>query len=84
MELDSPSALRRDRGMEREMIVEPESVYLRIIAPETTRTPEELESLKLLERWLDTAVYRVSAPMGDAYMSRSGGSLGLEHERSDS
>lgn len=40
--------------------------------------------MKLLERWLDTAVYRVPAPMGDAYMSRSGGSLGLEHERSDS
>lgn len=61
-----------------------EKCYVRIIASETTGTPEELESLKLLERWLDTAVYRVPATMGDAYTSRSDGSLELEHERSDS
>ncbi|KAH7390336.1 hypothetical protein BKA64DRAFT_120920 [Cadophora sp. MPI-SDFR-AT-0126] len=78
--LDSPSALQRVEGMEREMRMTPKSVFVRIVAFESTGDENERGKLELLARWLDTRIYRVPSPTGTTRLGRTGGVFGLESE----
>ncbi|KAG4441845.1 hypothetical protein IFR05_002646 [Cadophora sp. M221] len=82
--INSPSALRRDVGMEMESRTVPKTVFLRIVASECTGDREEYRMLHFLEQWLETPIYRVPCPTGEGPLIRSGGAFGFKSKYSSS